>query len=108
MVVSKYEEINGKTYVDSKTYDEVLYSLKNANDIIKSLEDKLHKYEIENTNLIGMTPIEVANMLITHTTHLEKYLCMPERNINTFNVDELEQIAEYLLVYCKHYHNRDD
>ena len=54
----------------------------------------------------ALTPIEVANALITHTTHYEanKYIpsILTEGDYQTFDAEDLEQIAEHLLVYCKH------
>lgn len=81
--------------------------------------DKIEKLEEENKKLreciaklenekiefdFPTNPIEVANYLISHTTHCKKYMIMPERNVNTFSVDELMEIAEHLQVYCR-YHN---
>lgn len=53
-------------------------------------------------DLNGLTPIEVANTLIEHKTHMESYLVLPERDVDTFSVSELRQIAEHLFVYCNH------
>ena len=39
-----------------------------------------------------LTPLEVANSLI---------------NQDTFKVDELNELAEYLKVYCRHHNDRD-
>lgn len=69
-------------------------------------KDSDEKNEIPEATLdfpkIPITPIEAANYLIKHTTHCEAAFCFPERDVNTFSVEELEQIAEHLLVYCKH------
>lgn len=58
-------------------------------------------------------PIEVAQMLINATfeyeaSNLEKALfkCDDTRTTERYSIDDLEQIAEHLLVYCKH--NRED
>ena len=67
---------------------------------IAELEEDLEGKETEIE--IPLTPIEVAKYLINHTTHADAVLFLPERDVNTFSVDELEQIAEHLLVYCKH------
>ena len=39
-----------------------------------------------------LTPLEVANSLI---------------NQNTFKVDELRELAEYLQVYCRHHNDKE-
>ena len=57
-------------------------------------------------------PIEVAQMLINakieyEPTSLEKALCSNIKPlVDKYSIDDLEQIAEHLLVYCKH--NRKD
>ena len=58
-------------------------------------------------------PISVANMLINakeeyEPTSLEKALCKTEEKclVDKYSDDDLEQIAEHLLVYCRH--NRED
>lgn len=64
------------------------------------------KIEFHADNGEEITPIEVANALINHTTHNEVskllLLIIPKEDYKTFDSDELEQIAEHLLVYCKH------
>lgn len=45
-----------------------------------------------------LTPLEVANCLIMHTTNHE----------NTFSTKDLKEIADYLQVYYRHHDNRDD
>lgn len=52
MIVSKYYTFEGKSFVESATYDEVLYKLKRANDKVYDLEIKLEKSEAENTSLM--------------------------------------------------------
>ena len=53
-----------------------------------------------------LTPIEVANALINHTTHYEaSQICpslIPERDAKTFTYNELSELAEYLLIHCKY------
>ena len=56
------------------------------------------------------SPLDFAKSLIEHTTHVEEIqietdemdYTIPEHDRVTFDFDELEEIAEYLLVYCKH------
>ena len=40
MILTKYETINGKCYVIAEAYDEVLYSLYNANKTVATLQDE--------------------------------------------------------------------
>lgn len=51
MIVSKYYTFEGKSFVESATYDEVLYKLKRANDKFYELTSELEKSEAENTSL---------------------------------------------------------
>ena len=52
MIVSKYYTFEGKSFVESATYDEVLYKLKRANDKVYELTNKLEKVEAENKSLM--------------------------------------------------------
>ena len=64
------------------------------------------RIEFHADNCEMLTPIEVANALINHTTHYEaNKICpslIPEGDVKTFTYDELSELAEYLLVYCKY------
>lgn len=60
------------------------------------------KYMDESIAISGKTPIEVAEMLINNQTHFEMHGIFPAHDNNTFSVGELEEIADYLKVYCKH------
>ena len=62
------------------------------------------------------SPLDFAKSLIEHRTHIEEraienakgavLVLVPEHDRVTFDFDELEKIAEYLLTYCKH--NKED
>ena len=58
----------------------------------------------DNLDLSELSPISVANVLITHTTKCGLQTSVGE--VNTFSDDELEQIAEHLLLHCKHNKSR--
>ena len=47
-------------------------------------------------------PLETANMLINATYKAEIPFLVRQVDINVYDIDDLEQIAEHLLVYCKH------
>ena len=95
----------------------------------KEMEDKIAELESElevkdnllkiknglcgNNDELPIDPIEVAQMLINSTfereaSNLEKvlYKCGDTRITERYSIDDLEQIAEHLFVYCKH--NRED
>ena len=50
--------------------------------------------------------LETANMLINATYKRENCMTGIEYDKDIYSIDDLEQIAEHLLVYCKH--NRED
>ena len=67
---------------------------------------KIHELESKETVDLPFDALETANMLINakyidEIPFLERKVCK-----NVYNIDDLEQIAEHLLVYCKH--NRED
>jgi len=81
------------------TYQEIL-DMKAENQELKQciaeLESKesakLMRIEFHADNGEMLTPLEVANSLI---------------NQNTFKVDELRELSEFLQVYCNHHEDRD-
>ena len=95
---------------------------KQAQEHIAQLESELEVKEnllkiknglCGNNDELPTDPMEVAQMLINSTyeyesSTLEKalYKCGDTRTTERYSIDDLEQIAEHLLVYCKH--NRED
>lgn len=109
MIVSKYSEIDGKMYVEASDYDKILYELKNSNEKITKLESELEtKVDFETDRLVKLPfdALETANMLINATYKRENCMTDTIYNKDIYDIDDLEQIAEHLLVYCKH--NRED
>ena len=105
MIVSKYSEIDGKMYVEASDYDKILYELKKSNEKIAKLESELEeKVDFETDRLVKLpfNPLETANMLINVKYKAEIPFLERQVDRNVYNIDDLEQIAEHLLVYCKH------
>ena len=105
MIFSKYSEIDGKMYVEASDYDKILYELKNSNEKIAELESELEtKVDFETDRLVKLPfdPLETANMLINATYKDEIPFLERQVDRNVYDIDDLEQIAEHLLVYCKH------
>ena len=112
-------EINGEQYVEYKTYERRVDDLcRQIEELESELEVKDNLLKIKN-GLLGNNdelptdPMEVTQMLINSTfeceaSNLEKALfgCEDTRTMERYSIDDLEQIAEHLLVYCKH--NRED
>ena len=124
MIVSRYFNIGGKCYVEASDYDKLLCELKHSNDRIAELESELEVKDnllkiknglFGNNDELPTDPIEVAQMLINSTyeygsSALEKalYKCGDTRTTERYSIDDLEQIAEHLLVYCKHNRGNDE
>ena len=111
MIVSKYSEIDGKMYVEASDYDKILYELKNSNEKIAKLESELEaKVDFETDRLVKLPfdPLETANMLINATYKAEIPFLEKQVDRNVYDIDDLEQIAEHLLVYCKHNKNSEE
>lgn len=75
----------------------------------KELKQRIAELESKETVDLPFDPLECANYLINatyerETSTLERGLKgLPDKvNSDRYTVDELEQIAEHLLVYCKH------
>ena len=74
--------------------------------IVTADELKTTKDKNERTVELPFDAIETANMLINATYKAEIPFFERQVDRNVYDVDDLEQIAEHLLVYCKH--NRED
>lgn len=48
-----------------------------------------------------LTNINVAKSLIEHETTYHHTIFNTDRTDNTFDIDDLEEIANHILVYCK-------
>ena len=76
---------------------------------IEKLKSELEtKVDFETDRLVKLPfdALETANMLINATYEAEIPFLEKQVDRNVYDIDDLEQIAEHLLVYCKH--NRED
>ena len=74
--------------------------------IVTADELKTTKDKNDITVELPFDPLETANMLINATYKAEIPFLERQVDRDIYNIDDLEQIAEHLLVYCKH--NRED
>ena len=74
--------------------------------IVTADELKTTIYENDRTVELPFDALETANMLINATYKAEIPFLERQVDRNVYDIDDLEQIAEHLLVYCKH--NRED
>lgn len=80
-------------------------SIKERDSYINQLKHELEeKCSFETDRLVKLTfnPLETANMLINATYKVENTFLKKQVDRNVYDIDDLEQIAEHLLVYCKH------
>lgn len=112
-------EIKGEQYVEYKAYERRINDLcRQIEELESELEVKENLLKIKNGLLcnkddLSTDPIEFAQMLINATYERETnamerafYKCGDTETVKRYSINDLEQIAEHLLVYCKH--NRED
>ena len=83
-------------------YKEIL-GMKSEN---KELKQRIAEFENNETVELPFDALETANMLINATYKRKNCMTGIEYDKDIYSIDDLEQIAEHLLVYCKH--NRED
>ena len=72
----------------------------------QELKQCIAEFENKETVELPFDALKTANMLINATYKAEIPFLEREVDRNVYDIDDLEQIAEHLLVYCKH--NRED
>lgn len=83
--------------------------LRESKACITQLKNELQKkcsFETDRLVKLPFDPLETANMLINATYKAEIPFLERQVDRDLYDIDDLEQIAEHLLVYCKH--NRED
>lgn len=83
--------------------------LRESKACITQLKNELQKkcsFETDRLVKLPFDPLETANMLINATYKAEIPFLERQIDRDVYDIDDLEQIAEHLLVYCKH--NRED
>ena len=90
--------------------------LRESKACITQLKNELQKkcsFETDRLVKLPFDPLETANMLINakyrrKVKGMDRFLCRDGYMLETdmYCIDDLEQIAEHLLVYCKH--NQED
>ena len=107
-----------------KTYNQLMEVEKESQERIAELESELEVKDnllkiknglLGNNDELPTDPIEVAQMLINSTYEYELsaldkalYKCGDTRTTERYSIDDLEQIAEHLLVYCKYSRKEDE
>ena len=105
-----------------KTYNQLMEVEKDAQERITELKSELEvkdnllkiknglnessNFETDRLVILPFDALETANMLINATYKDEIPILERQVDRDLYDIDDLEQIAEHLLVYCKH--NRKD
>ena len=88
-----------------KSADEYYNKCIDLTNQIEKLESELEaKVDFETDRLVKLPfdALETANMIINATYKAEIPFFEKQVDRNVYDIDNLEQIAEHLLVYCKH------
>lgn len=105
----KVAKIESELFDVQKSSDEYYNKCIDLTNQIEKLESELGtKVDFETDRLVKLPfdALETANMLINATYKAEIPFLERQVDRNVYDIDDLEQIAEHLLVYCKH--NRED
>lgn len=84
--------------------------LRESKDYITQLKQELEEkcsFETDRLVKLPFDALETANMLINATYKRKNCMTGIEYDKDIYSIDDLEQIAEHLLVYCKH-HREDE
>ena len=101
----KIEKLEIKLSNAEKTGDDYYNKCIDLTNQIEKLKSELEtKVDFETDRLVKLPfdPLETANMLINATYKAEIPFLGKQVDRNVYDIDDLEQIAEHLLVYCKH------
>lgn len=119
------EEWKSEAREIKKNRDEQLKSFRKAvepyvdighmHETIEDLKQHIAELESKETVDLPFDPLECANYLINSTYERETngieraFHNLPDKvNSDRYTIDDLEQIAEHLLVYCKHNKEREE
>ena len=105
----KVEKLEIKLSNAEKTGDDYYnkcIDLTNQIEKLKSESEKKVDFETDRLVKLSFDALETANMLINATYKAEIPFLERQVDRDVYDIDDLEQIAEHLLVYCKH--NRED
>ena len=95
-------------------YKNISRRLDDVSNENRELKKRIEELENQETTDLPFDPMEVANYLINatykrETTSIEKaFYKTPDVVEDKYSIDALEQIAEHLLIYCKHNKERDE
>ena len=98
--INKIESIRMRCHESARdSFDSGMYGCLH---IVTADELKTTKDVNDRTVELPFDPLEAANMLINATYKLEIQILEKQVDRDLYDIDDLEQIAEHLLVHCKH------
>ena len=101
----KVAKIESELFDVQKSADEYYNKCIDLTNQIEKLKSELEtKVNFETDRLVKLPfdALETANMLINATYNGKIPFSYRQVDMNVYDIDDLEQIAEHLLVYCKH------
>ncbi len=106
---NKILELKAKIEIKNNNYKTVSGLLSSYQQENESLKQRIAELENKGTVDLPFDPLQCADYLINttyerETNGLERaFHNLPEKiNSNKYSIEQLEQIAEHLLIYCKH------
>ena len=105
------KQLKNELFDVQKSADEYYNKCIDLTNQIAKLKSELEaKVDFETDRLVKLPfdPLETANMLINATYKAEIPFLERQVDRNVYDIDDLEQIAEHLLVYCKHNKESDE
>lgn len=94
-----------------KTGDDYYNKCIDLTNQIEKLESELEEkcsFETDRLVKLPFDALDTANMLINAKYKAEIPFLERQVDRNVYDIDDLEQIAEHLLVYCKHHKNSEE
>ena len=101
----KVAKIESELFDAQKSADEYYNKCIDLTNQIAKLKSELEaKVDLETDRIVKLPfdPLETANMLINATYKAEIPFLERQVDRNVYDINDLDQIAEHLLVYCKH------
>ena len=105
----KVVKLESELFDVQKSSDEYYNKCIDLTNQIAKLKSELEakvNFETDRPVKLPFDALETANMLINATYKRENCMTGIEYDKDIYSIDDLEQIAEHLLVYCKH--NREE
>lgn len=113
-IMGDKEMEKSKIVEEMQTLEKKVSQLERENRLLKAENKNIKRIIENNCGLNFDSPLDFAKSIIEHKTHVDGWTIesdefkteIPDHERVTFGYDELIEIAEYLLIYCKH--NKED